>query len=81
MNTWPLHEAKKKLSDVLTEAQRGAQVITVRGREVAVVLTIEDYQRLVRPAADLVTFLRESPLAEVELDLERSTDVGRAVDR
>jgi prevent-host-death family protein len=39
-------EAKSKLSEVLREAQQGPTVIHSRGRDLAVVLAIEDYERL-----------------------------------
>jgi prevent-host-death family protein len=39
-------EAKSKLSEVLRDAAQGPTVIHSRGRDVAVVLAMEDYERL-----------------------------------
>lgn len=39
-------EAKSKLSEVLRDAPQGPTVIHNRGRDLAVVLAIEDYERL-----------------------------------
>lgn len=39
-------EAKSKLSEVLRDAAQGPLVIHNRGRDLAVVLAIEDYERL-----------------------------------
>lgn len=39
-------EAKSKLSEVLREAAQGPTVIHSRGRDLAVVLAIEEYERL-----------------------------------
>lgn len=39
-------EAKSKLSEVLRDAAQGPTVIHSRGRDLAVVLAIEDYERL-----------------------------------
>jgi len=39
-------EAKSKLSELLREAAQGPTVIHSRGRDLAVVLAIEDYERL-----------------------------------
>lgn len=39
-------EAKSKLSEVLREAVQGPTVIHSRGRDLVVVLAIEDYERL-----------------------------------
>ena len=78
--SWQLQEAKNKLSEVVRYAMgEGPQTITVRGREAVVVLSAEDYRRLVRPEVGLSEFLRSSPLADVELDLTRSRDTGREV--
>ncbi|HZF12951.1 MAG TPA: type II toxin-antitoxin system Phd/YefM family antitoxin [Thermoanaerobaculia bacterium] len=40
-------EAKSKLSEVLREAAQGPTVIHSRGRDLVVVLAIEDYEQLV----------------------------------
>jgi len=81
MQTWQLHQAKNRLSEVVDNAVRkGPQVITRHGRETAVLLSVEDYRKLQRPKTSLVEFFRASPLVGVELDLERSDDLGREVD-
>ncbi|MPZ42201.1 MAG: type II toxin-antitoxin system prevent-host-death family antitoxin [Betaproteobacteria bacterium] len=81
MTRWQLQEAKNQLSEVVRKAQEeGPQVITLRGTDAVVVLAAKDYKRLSRrPRGSLVQFLRNSPLADVALDLERSRDSGRAV--
>lgn len=76
MKSWSLHDARNKLSEVIQHARDAAQLITVRGREAAVVLSVGEYRRLTTPRTSLVTFLRASPLAEVEFDLDRGPDGG-----
>ncbi|MFA7105647.1 MAG: type II toxin-antitoxin system Phd/YefM family antitoxin [Dysgonamonadaceae bacterium] len=79
--SWQLQDAKNKLSKVVQEAERsGPQVITVRGQEAAVVLSVKDYRKLTGRKGSLVEFLQKSPWADVELPLERSTDTGRDVE-
>jgi len=55
-------EAKSKLSELLREAPQGPTVIHSRGRDLAVVLAIEDYERLTAdheiPSAGGAAFLR-----------------------
>ncbi len=81
MQTWQLQEVKNRLSEVVDKALRqGPQVITRRGAETAVLLSIDDYRKLRRPETDLVGFFQASPLADVDLDLERPRDTGREVD-
>ena len=75
---WQLQEAENRLSEVVREAQEtGPQVITVRGGQAAVVLSSEDYRKLTEKQGSLVSFLRASPCAGVELDTTRSQDLGR----
>ena len=79
--SWQLQHAKNRLSEVLRRAQeQGPQVITVRGQEAAVVLSVADYRRLERPADSLVAFMAASPWAEAELDIERGADSGREIE-
>ena len=79
--SWPLQEAKNKLSLVVQQAaSQGPQLITVRGRPAAVVVSAQEYERLTRPATSLLEFFQQSPLYGLELDVERSREVGRDVE-
>src|SRR5205814_2574464 len=55
----------------------GPQLITRRDKEGVVMISDEQYQRLVGKAhqpQNLLQFFRESPLVGIELDLERSEE-------
>lgn len=72
--TWQLQEAKNKLSEVVEEAlSHGPQVITRRGVEAVIVLSYDDYRKLLLAQKPLSVFFRDSPLAEEPLDLTRDT--------
>jgi antitoxin Phd len=81
---WQVQTAKAKFSEVFHLARtKGPQRITRQGREGVVMLAEEEYERLTARAgqpASLVQFLRESPLAGVDLDLERDRDTGREIE-
>ncbi|MDE2888492.1 MAG: type II toxin-antitoxin system Phd/YefM family antitoxin [Gemmatimonadota bacterium] len=78
---WALQDAKNRLSEVVNSAVReGPQTITRRGKETAVVVSIEDFRQLTTSPGSLVSFFRNSPLAGSGVDLKRSTDYGREVD-
>lgn len=78
---WQLQEAKNRLSHLVKEAANaGPQIITVRGEPAAILLSIEEYQRLTMPRTKLTDFFRSSPLYDEELDLERSSDMAREVE-
>jgi antitoxin Phd len=76
--TWQLQEAKNKFSEVVEEAlKHGPQVITKRGVETAIVLSYAEYRKLQLAQQPLSSFFRESPLADVELDLTRDPSPNR----
>jgi prevent-host-death family protein len=71
--TWQIQEAKNKLSEVVEEAlEKGPQILTRRGVEVAVVLSFSEYLTLKKKKASLVEFFQKSPLAELDLERDRS---------
>lgn len=72
IQTWQLQEAKNKLSKLIDDAvEHGPQIITRRGNEVVIVLSYDEYRKLTASKQKLSEFFRQSPLAEVELDLTR----------
>jgi prevent-host-death family protein len=88
---WQLQEAKNRLSELVRRANRdGAQVITVRGEEVAAIIPIEEYRRLhPRPPSDgsLLELFRGLPslgdcFSNEEIDdlFRRDPDMGRDVE-
>lgn len=78
---WQLQEAKNKFSRLVELArQDGPQIVTKHGQEAAVLLSIDEYRRLIRPKSSLVHFFQKSPLADVELDLPRSKETARDIE-
>lgn len=78
MKKWQLQEAKNKLSEVVEEALKGGpQMITRRGAEEAIVISYEEYRRLVSKQQKLSIFFRNSPLAKVSLGLDRDKSPNR----
>jgi antitoxin Phd len=76
---WQIQEAKNKLSKVLDEAiKHGPQIITKRGVETVIVLSYAEYRKVMLNKKKLSDFFRESPLAEVDLDLRRDKSGLRA---
>ncbi|MBF0295440.1 MAG: type II toxin-antitoxin system Phd/YefM family antitoxin [Magnetococcales bacterium] len=81
MGTWQLQEAKARFSEVIRKAvAEGPQEITVHGQQAAVVLSREDYTRLTHKQISFVEFMRTSPLAGVELELDRDRSMIREVE-
>ena len=66
---WQVQEAKAMLSEVIKASAGKPQIITVRGKETAVILSFAEYQKLVRPRQTLFEFIQSSPLRDLELEL------------
>ena len=78
---WQLQEAKNRFSELVSRAKAdGPQVVSKRGVEAVVVMSIEDYRRMAEPEDTLVEFFKNSPLRGSDLDLDRSSDGSREVD-
>ena len=81
---WQLQTAKAQFSEVFRRArERAPQVVTRQDKEAVVILAIEEFERLTKRArqpTSLSKFFAQSPLAKVQIDLERKPDYGRTVD-
>lgn len=71
--SWQIQEAKNKLSEVVEDAiEKGPQILTRRGVEVAVVLSYPEYLKLKKKQVPLSELFRKSPLADLDLERDRS---------
>lgn len=78
---WPLQDAKNKFSSLVERAQHdGPQIVTKHGKETVVVLSVDEYKRLIRPKTDLVQFFQSSPLAGEDIELTRSKELPRDIE-
>ena len=79
MDRWKLEDAKARFSEVVRLAGTdGPQLVTVRGKEAAVILAPETYRQLLPASEDqepLFDFLQGLGLSEI--DTERDFDPGR----
>ncbi len=80
MQAWQLQDAKNRLSEVIRQSHQAPQLITLRGKEEAVVLSFDDYKRLAQPKQSWLELMSAAPVEIHELDLQRSGDIGRSVD-
>src|SRR4030095_6539864 len=82
--SWQLQTAKARFSEVFRRTRtEGPQLITRQGKEGVVMISDEQYERLVSRShqrRSIVQFFRESPLVGVELNLERDKDQGRNIE-
>ncbi|WP_194814448.1 type II toxin-antitoxin system Phd/YefM family antitoxin [Nocardia sp. XZ_19_385] len=79
---WPLADAKARFSELVDTVEReGPQVISKHGREVVVVVPIDEWRRKSKRQGSFAEFMATSPLrgAELELERERSDSAHRDV--
>ena len=81
LETWPIHQAKARFSELVKRAQQTPQQLTSHGQPVAVVLSAEAYQRQQHTGESLLEFLQRSPLSDADdLVLERDRSSTRDVE-
>lgn len=81
MRTWQLQEAKARLSEVVRLCiHKGPQILTIRGKEEAIIISKNEYERLVQSKPNFFDFIRQSPLNSVELVFERDKSRNREVE-
>jgi prevent-host-death family protein len=81
LETWPIHEAKARFSELVKRAQQSPQQLTSHGQPVAVVLSAEAFQRQQHAGESLLEFLQRSPLADADdLVFERDRSSTRDVE-
>jgi antitoxin Phd len=81
MEHWKLEDAKARLSEVVRLAgTKGPQMVTIRGKEAAVILAPEEYRQLLpvpKGHQPLARFLQTLSLSDI--DTEREADPGREI--
>lgn len=77
MQTWQIQEAKSHFSAVIDCAiTQGAQLVTRRGQDVAVILSVKDYEQMSGRKSNLMDVLMNAPKGE-ELTIDRFDETVR----
>jgi prevent-host-death family protein len=83
-HAWQIQTAKARFSEVFRLARtEGPQRITRQGKEGVVMISDEQYNRLMLKShqpKSIVQFFRKSPLVGIDLDLDRDKDTGRDIE-
>jgi len=78
---WQLQEAKNKFSELVEKARNeGPQIVTRHGKESVVILSVEEYQKIVKPESNLFQFMQNSPLHGIPIGEERDKSPSREID-
>ncbi len=80
-DSWTLQDAKARFSEVVRRSLAvGPQRVTRNGEDAVVVVAARDFDRLARRRSQsLARLLRDSPLADVDLEISRPREAGRKV--
>ena len=79
--TYSVKDAKDKFSEIIRLAESGRpQIIRRRDRDVAVVVSMNEWRRAKGKRKTLVEVLRTSPMIGAELDFSRIEDLPRDID-
>ena len=80
MHTWPVQDAKAHFSELLRASMtQGAQIITLRGKETAVLVPIAEWQRLQKNPPSLKALLLAPSTSELDIP-ERGTQSRRNIE-
>jgi prevent-host-death family protein len=80
MHTWPVQDAKAHFSELLRASMtQGAQIITLRGKETAVLVPIAEWQRLQKAQPSLKALLLVPSTSELDIP-ERGTQSRRTIE-
>jgi prevent-host-death family protein len=75
--TWPVADAKARLSEVIDRAiDAGPQIITRHGRPTAVLVSTDEWNRKTHRRGNLDEFFAASTLRGSNLEIPRSSDRG-----
>jgi prevent-host-death family protein len=76
VKTWPLQDAKNQFSQLVELAEtEGPQTVTRHGDPVAVVVSADEFKKMIRPKESVVEFF--APLKGSGIRLERRRDLPR----
>ena len=80
MGSWQLQQAEQRFSELIRAVESdGAQVVTRRGEEVAVVGDVQTFQRMSWAPVDFKDYLTSGPDLE-QLEVERDAAPAPVVD-
>ena len=76
--TWQLQEAKNRFSEVVELAMKsGAQTVTKHGKPTVMIVSVEEYERSMKPKKSLIAAIRECPADLTGWMGPRPTDKAR----
>ncbi len=80
-STWKLQDAKARFSQIVEDALKiGPQFVTRRGKKAVVVISTDEYERLVSQKPSFKELLLNCPKIGDEFEFERQKDFSRSIE-
>ncbi len=81
LTIWKLQDAKAKFSKLVDDAlNSGPQYVTRRGHKAVVIVSVNEYEKLISNKPDFKEFLLSCPKMENEIEFERQKDIPRDIE-
>jgi prevent-host-death family protein len=78
---WKLQDAKAKFSNIVEDALKiGPQYVTRRGKKTVVIVSVEEYEKLISKKPSFKDFLLSCPKMDKDFELERQKDLPRRIE-
>lgn len=81
---WKLEDAKAHFSELVRRARSdGPQLVTKRGKDAVMVISVEELERLQTPTppkTPFIAFMESLHVPGLNLDIPRERDLGRELD-
>ncbi|MBA8666525.1 type II toxin-antitoxin system Phd/YefM family antitoxin [Holosporaceae bacterium 'Namur'] len=80
MRIWQLQEAKAKFSELVKLTQYEPQIVSIRGKEEVIVLSVKEYNYLKGAKPSLTELMQQSPLKNYDIDFSRDSSPARNIE-
>ena len=78
---WKLQDAKSRFSKLVQDAlTSGPQFVTKRGTETVVIISVDEYEKLISKKPVFKDFLLNCPKMDKDFKIERQKDYPRRID-
>lgn len=81
MYTWQMQDAQTKLAVLISNAKKqGPQIISIKGKPAAAVVSMEDFVSIADRESNIVQFLQNSPLKGLDIEFKRDKSGNRKIE-
>lgn len=75
---WNIDDAIKNFYDLINSVlSHQIQIIELKNQQKVLLISMEDFEKTIKPKNTLVDFFKQSPLFDMPIELERNKEFGR----